>query len=538
MRALGAIVLATVLVFPGCTEEVADGPVNAGEGAARAASSRCNDLPALVRRVRRGYFPRAAPDLLPIPRVPNYVGTPDFPVHSGPWDYLARVPLVFYGPGHVRALGERSHPATMADVAPTVAAAIGFDGMPTRDGRVLSEVLSPAADLPRLVVVVVWDGGGWNALDEHPDSWPFLKSLMTRGTSFSRMTIGSSPSVTNAIHTTLGTGAFPRTHGITALRARVAPGVIDDPLLFIDPRAIRIPTLADLYDRARGNRPVVGMLAASNFHLGMVGHGGAYPGADKDLLVLIDENGQPYSNEELFSLPPVADERRFQAWMAELDASDGDVDGTWNGESLDGVLAKKGNPAAARYEQWVLERLVRTGGFGSDAVPDLLFVNFKAPDEAGHEWGMTSEQVGAALRASDAALERLVGFLDDEVGRGEWVVAVTADHGQMPYPHESGAWPIRGGELQDDINARFDLNDDAAPLVRRVVSAGIYVDRSQLRDNGSTLRDIARWVLDYTAEGNLKGDAELPEGWEGDERLFDAVVVGGGGVVDSCPARG
>jgi arylsulfatase A-like enzyme len=529
MRAGAIAVVAAAVLATACTGDgggVRAGSVKGDDG--------CRELPELVRRIRRGYFPGPAPDLMPIPRVPNYVGLATAPVHSGPWDYLARVPLVLYGPGHVRGVGDISVPATMADVAPTIASAIGFEGMPKRDGRVLTRALRSQAEPPRLVVVVVWDGGGWNVLEEHPGSWPFLEELMTRGASFSKMTIGSSPSVTNAIHTTLGTGAFPNRHGIVALRVRLTSGTVGDPLLFLDPTAIRVPTLADLYDRSRGNRPVVGMLASSNYHLGMVGHGAARDGGDRDAVVIIDEDGRAYSNEVLFTLPPAADERRFRAWMAELDASDGTLDGKWDGESLEGVLAKKGNPAAARYEQWVLERLVRNAGFGADEVPDLLFVNFKAPDEAGHEWGMTAPQVAAAVRASDDALKRLIRFLDAQVGRRAWMVVVTADHGQTPYPHESGGWAIRGGELGDDLNARFDRNDDDEPLALRVVSAGIYLDPDEVADNDVTTRRMARWIARYTAEENLERGEELPQGWQGDERLFDAVVIGEGGVVDSC----
>ncbi|MGH2695188.1 MAG: alkaline phosphatase family protein [Actinomycetota bacterium] len=527
--AMVAGLAAAAVLAAGCTDE--RGGVRVG---ATAEESGCRDLPKLVRRIRKGYFPGPSPDLMPIPRVPNYVGTPTAPVHSGPWDYLARVPLVLYGPGHTRGVGDIPAPATMADVAPTIAAAIGFEGMPERDGRALTRALRDDAEPPRLVVVVVWDGGGWNVLEEHPDAWPFLEKLMTRGASFSAMTIGSSPSVTNSIHTTLGTGALPNRHGIVALRVRLGPGRFGDPLLFLDPSAIRIQTLADLYDRGRANRPVVGMLASSNYHLGMVGHGASLSGGDRDAVVLIDEDGRAYGNEELFSLPPAADEERFRAWMTELDAGDGTVDGKWDGESLEGVLAKKGNPAAARYEQWVLERLVRNAGFGADEIPDLLFVNFKAPDEAGHEWGMTAPQVADAVRASDDALKRLTRFLDAEVGRREWMVVVTADHGQMPYPHESGGWAIRGGELGDDLNARFDRNEDGEPLAPNIVSAGIYLDPDQLADNDLGLRGMARWIARYTAEENLQEGEELPEGWEGEERLFDAVVIGGGGVVDSC----
>src|SRR5918997_1552601 len=37
---------------------------------------------------------------------------------------------------------------------------------------------------PRLVVVVVWDGGGWNVLERWPDAWPTLGRMMRAGISY------------------------------------------------------------------------------------------------------------------------------------------------------------------------------------------------------------------------------------------------------------------------------------------------------------------------------------------------------------------
>ena len=44
-----------------------------------------------------------------------------------------------------------------------------------------------------------------------------------------------------------------------------------------------MPTLADLYDRAMGNKPIVGMVATVDIHLGMIGHGCFWNGGDQDI---------------------------------------------------------------------------------------------------------------------------------------------------------------------------------------------------------------------------------------------------------------
>lgn len=501
----------------------------------------CEEIESLIRRMRRGYVPFASPDVLLVPREPNYVGTPAAPVHNGPWDYLVHVPFIAYGPPFIRRDVKVQDPATIADLAPTIARIIDFDELPRRDGDTLREAIATTRKLPRLVVTVVWDGGGWNVLNEHPDAFPFLRSLMRDGTTYTKMTVASSPSVTAPIHTTLGTGAFPKAHGIPDLKIRTSQGSRVDPMLFIDPSRIRVPTLADLYGRSTRNEAVTGMLASANWHIGMIGHGASIPGSDRDPVVLIDEDGVAYTNEALFSLPPVADPARLETLLAALDRRDGEADAAWRGTSLDGgdstsdIQARKGNPARVAYKEAVLEQLIRHARFGEDTVTDLLFVNFKSADEAGHRWGMTSERVSTVLRAQDRALRRLVRFLDIEVGRRAWALFVTADHGQTPFPHETGAWPISGRELEHDVNRRFDRIDNGVPVADEVVAAGLYVHRQEAARNGVSTRQLARWIIDYSVRQNL-GGSEVPSGWEQrlDEALFNATIVGRSRSFRSC----
>ncbi|MGH2819788.1 MAG: alkaline phosphatase family protein, partial [Actinomycetota bacterium] len=516
-------------------EESAD--VDADPGPLRASSRRrsCPDLEELTRHARRGHVPIRSPDLVFIPREPNYVGSAGAPVHSGPWDYLVDVPLVLYGPGHVRAAGDVDAGASMVDLAPTTARLIDFRGLGRTHGHVLDQALIGAPRPPRLVVTIVWDGGGWNVLRAHPNRWPFLARLMRRGASYTRMTVGSSPSVTPPIHATLATGMWPFAHGIPGLRLRTRSNEYVDPMLGLDMSNLEAPTVADLYDRAQSNRPVTGMMAASNWHLAMIGHGASFPGGDDDPAVLVDDEGGTYTNSELFSLPVGPDPALYERLAQELDASDGKRDERWRGHPLEKAAVGYSSPSQVAYQQILLERLVEAGGFGADGVPDLLYANFKPSDDSGHRWGMTSKETGETIAAQDRALRRLVGFLDRTVGGGRWVLMLTADHGQTPYPQESGAWPVGGAELQSDANRGLDRTRNGVELVDRVVSAGAYVRRDELEANGIGLERIGRWLARYTVGENLE-ESRLPGYYDGkrSDAIFDAVLARGKVAGRSC----
>jgi predicted AlkP superfamily pyrophosphatase or phosphodiesterase len=78
------------------------------------------------------------------------------------------------------------------------------------------------------------------------------------------------------------------------------------------------------------------------------------------------------------------------------------------------------------------ERLVEQEQLGADGTPDLLCVGFSQTDRAGHAYGPDSHEVMDSYLRLDRTIAELFRFLDEKVGAGNWVVALTADHGAAP----------------------------------------------------------------------------------------------------------
>ena len=465
-----------------------------------------------VRRIWAGYHPERSGEIQIVPVEFNYFGARS---HSGPWPFLQEVPLLFYGPGHVPANGAVERHATVADVAPTVGRHVGFD-FQAPDGKVLEEAVGDAARPPRVVVVVIWDGGGRNVLAEYPRAWPNLRELIDGGTWFEGATVASSPSVTPAVHTTIGTGAFPRRHGIIDLRFQK-----DGELLGsrgAGPENMLSPAMAELYDRDRGNRPVIGIIGSTGI-LGLIGRGSRFEGGDRDIAVA-------QTKDQWFVGDTHAGAYRFPSYVNQvgdldealrrLDLSDGQADGAWMGVPMPEDRSE--TPVFAEYQTSIVEEVIAREGFGADEVPDVLFVNYKQIDKAGHRWSMNSPQMPPMVRVSDDALGDLVGILDREVGRGRWVLALTADHGTMPDQSASGGFGMSIGDLEADVNAEFDTDDDGRSPVRSTRVTQLWMDVEELADNGFTLEDVSDFLMAYT-KGDNKPDTP-PE--SRDERLFEA----------------
>ena len=490
-----------------------------------------------VQRIYRGWKPGQARawDLVIVPHPPNYMGTFINTSHSAPYDFVQEVPFVFYGPGFVKNLGRFSveRDVTIADLAPTYAQMMHFDGWPTRPSEPVTELVKPTDAAPKLIVTAVIDGGGWDDLEQWPDRWPNIKRLMETGANVDDTTVGSSPSITPATHTNLSTGTFPRYHGVTAIVVRDDDGSIvgaysedagNPGAAVMDPTvSLRKTTLADLWDKANDNEPKIGMLAAGNLQLGMVGFGSALEGGDKDI-VAIRTGEQWATNPAYYSLPEEVN-TEVEGPDQDIDAVDrldGAADGKWHGHEIAPLDA---TPAFAPWENRAMEKILDAEDFGGDDVTDLFYINYKAPDKAGHHWNMINPEQGDALESVDTAIGQLQAWLDDNIGEDQYVLVVTADHGQTPL--EAGGWPLSRSEISNDISERFN-HDGGLSLIEQTSASSFFMRKDRMVANGVTPEEISSFMSRYTIGDNIPEGQPVPNGFEDrvNERIFDAVFPG------------
>lgn len=84
---------------------------------------------------------------------------------------------------------------------------------------------------------------------------------------------------------------------------------------------------------------------------------------------------------------------------------------------------------------WSLAKAAIEGeSLGADETTDLLSISFSGNDVVGHNWGPDSHEVLDITLRSDKILEDMLTLLDEKVGKGRYVVAISADHGVCPLP--------------------------------------------------------------------------------------------------------
>ncbi len=148
-------------------------------------------------------------------------------------------------------------------------------------------------------------------------------------------------------------------------------------------------------------------------------------------------------------------------------------------------------PDAAFYEQWAsspyadayLTRLAEAGvdalGLGKGGGTDFLGVSYSSLDYVGHAFGPRSREIQDLLVRLDKDLGELFAHLDQKVGRGNYVVALSADHGEAPVPEDMQKTGVDAGvlhlvELQEKMEKALEPFNLARPAIARIRGSDVY----------------------------------------------------------------
>lgn len=95
---------------------------------------------------------------------------------------------------------------------------------------------------------------------------------------------------------------------------------------------------------------------------------------------------------------------------------------------------------------------------GADSIPDFLALSYSSTDYIGHAHGPNSLEIEDAFLRLDKELGQFFDFLDKQVGKGEWMVFLSADHGVAHVPGFMRVNKMPGG-LVDDKKLFQQLNE-------------------------------------------------------------------------------
>lgn len=104
---------------------------------------------------------------------------------------------------------------------------------------------------------------------------------------------------------------------------------------------------------------------------------------------------------------------------------------------------------------------VRNYRLGEDTITDFLTISFSAPDYVGHRYSPNSIKTEDIYLRLDADLASLMDFLDTQVGKDQYLLFITADHGgahnvRFMRDNKLDAAPWFYDKLNDTLNAHLE----------------------------------------------------------------------------------
>lgn len=351
--------------------------------------------------------------------------------------------------------------------------------------------VAPPAEKPKLVVVLTVDQMRADYVDRFQHQWTKgLHRLITEGAWFREADYPYYTTVTCPGHASISTGTVPAVHGMTSNswpvdnNRRLVSCTDDDrqklvsygaPATGVGHSAANLmsPTLADEL-RAQGWPPprVVGISLKARSAINLAGH-------KPDAVIWLDERDGEWVTSTAFANAPapyLADYIAKNPIRAQLGRTwdralpkerylyDDSAEGrrrtphatkafphvvTGHGDEVGGAItdAWEASPYSDEYLTALAMRAIDSLKLGRGTGIDYLAISFSALDAVGHSYGPTAHETQDVLIRLDQQIGDLLDKLDRDVGKGQYVVALSADHGVAPIPERMKAAGVDAGRV-------------------------------------------------------------------------------------------
>lgn len=409
-------------------------------------------------------------------------------------------------------------------------------------GLFVTTMAQPGLQRPKLVVGIVVDQMRWDYLYRFYDRYAAnggFKRMLGQGFSCENTLIPYAPTVTACGHSTIYTGAPPAISGITGNmwwdneQMKAVYCTEDKTVNTVgsattngkqSPRNMMVTTIGDQLRLATNFRgKVIGVAIKDRGGILPAGHSanaaywydnsnGAWITSTYYMNELpkwvTDFNDQKlvdkYYQQGWNLLYPVstylqstADEKPYEAkpfgarfpydLKGFIGKDYGKIATTPMGNSLTAEFAK----AAIAAEQ-----------LGSDNITDMLTISFSSPDYIGHTFGPNSVESEDGFLRLDQELGALLDYLDKKVGKNQYVVFLSADHGVAHVPEFMQENKLPGGrlmlgELIKNLNKSLNNAYHISNVVVSDDNYQIYLNHPALDSAGINTKEVIDRVVKY-----------------------------------------
>ncbi|MGL1889012.1 MAG: alkaline phosphatase family protein [Reichenbachiella sp.] len=193
----------------------------------------------------------------------------------------------------------------------------------------------------------------------------------------------------------------------------------------------------------------------------------------------------------------------------------------------------KSTPYANRLLTEMAKATIAGEKMGADDITDFLAVSYSATDYVGHSFGPNSKEVQDTYVRLDSDLESFFNYLDEQVGEGEWLVFLTADHAvaDVPKAMRERKYTVSyfdHSSVFSQANELLASKYDVKSLLQKDSNSQLFLDMKLIEENGLDFNEIKQTVISfYQTQNGLKAiyDSKMISdysGWNNDVMMLSA----------------
>ncbi len=346
---------------------------------------------------------------------------------------------------------------------------------------------------PKLVVGLMVDQMRWDYLYYYYDQYQRdgLRRLLDEGYSFENCMISYVPTVTAIGHTSVYTGSVPALHGICGNNffengremyccddSTVVGVGSDSKAGKMSPRNNYASTIGDQLKIATDYKAkVIGVALKDRASILPAGH-------IADAAYWWDKSVGHFISSTYY--------------MKELPQ--------WVRQTNDMLKVKPGTEVLATtmgiVKTFDMARAALKGEqMGMDDITDLLAVSVSSTDAIGHDYGTRGPENSAAYMELDKQVAAFLSTLDQQVGKGNYLVFLTADHGGAHNPNVMRQHKMPAGGLEMDTwlaQADSEVSESIGFTGKLILgnNAGrIYLDHKAIAKQGKSLDEVKQLII-------------------------------------------
>lgn len=145
---------------------------------------------------------------------------------------------------------------------------------------------------------------------------------------------------------------------------------------------------------------------------------------------------------------------------------------------------------------------------GADSITDFLAVSFSTPDYVGHTFGPNSIEAEDTYLRLDKDLGELFNFLDKKIGKDQYLVFLSADHGAAHAANFSGQHKLPGGAIpyggpEKKLDSALRVRFGNYKFIEAAENSQIFLDHRLIDSVKADKKAMTAFIIDFlsTQEG-------------------------------------